>query len=353
MTIKWGVIGCGGIAYRRTIPEGIVPAPSAELVAVMDSDQAVARRVGDDFGVESHSDEAAILARPDVQVVYIASPAYLHAEQVLGALKADKHVFCEKPLALTTGECSRVVQVAEERRLKLGVGFMMRYHAHHRRAAELVRSGDLGQVSFVRAQLTTWYPPMVGAWRQDPALGGGGALVDMGCHCIDLLESILQSSVVELSAFAGSPVHRYAVDDTAVVLLEFENGTVGTVDVSFGVPDECSRNRLEIYGSNASLLAEGTIGQGVGGTMIIHRRTDSDYDAQQKRESGQEGTPVTVQPVNTYRAEIEAMSKAVADDTRPEVSGEDGLWSQRIMEACYRSARDGRNSRLSRGDAGS
>ena len=175
--------------------------------------------------------------------------------------------------------------------------------------------------------------------------------MDLGCHCIDVLELVVGSRVAELDCFAETVVHSYPVDDTAVATVRFANGALGVVDVSFAVPDEGSRNRLEVYGSRGAVLAEGTIGQSPGGRFEECLSSGEEgYDADQER-AARKWAPVTVPEVNTYLAEIEAFSRAVEEDTEPPVVGKDGLWNQRLMDACYRSARDGQRVVLACPDA--
>jgi len=124
-------------------------------------------------------------------------------------------------------------------------------------------------------------------------------------------------------------------------MLLFENGAMGTVDTFFCIPDNSSKNALELYGSKGGILAGGTIGQGEAGRMLAYVETEaSGYDTQQGRPTG-EGVPIVPAPVNTYRAEIEEFSQAVLDARPSALSGEAGLHSQKVMAACYESARSG------------
>lgn len=339
MTTKWGVLGSGGIARRRTIPEGIVRASNAELSAVCDVNAAANAEIAKEFGAKACGGEEELLDNCDI--VYIATPAVNHCEQVLKAARAGKHVLCEKPLGMTVEEGERMIAACRKTGVKLGVGFMMRYHAQHQEALRLLESGRLGKPVYGRAQLSCWYPPIDGAWRQDPALGGGGSLMDMGGHCIDLLEMFF-GRATKVCCFTGNRVHAYASEDTATVLLEFENGAKGTVDNLFNVPDTSSENRLELYGSQGSILATGTIGQGEAGRMVaMLTESAGEYDAQQQRnEAG--GIVIEPAPVNMYRAEVEAFSQAVLDGTEPPVGGDLGLWSQKVLCACYESAKSGK-----------
>jgi predicted dehydrogenase len=338
--IKWGVIGSGGIARRRTIPEGIAAADNAELVVVYNRTPAANVEVARAFGAHAASTIEELL-NCDINAVYIATPAHVHLEQAVACARAGKHVLCEKPLGLTLDDAQSMVAACESAGVRLGTALMMRFHAQHRAALELIQQGRLGRTVFARAQLSCWYPPIDGAWRQDPASGGGGALMDLGGHCIDLLE-MLFGPAKAVSCTINRIVHGYPIEDGAVATLQFENGALGVVDTFFCIPDESSRNVLELYGSRGSILARGTIGQSARGEMMAYlEKGASDYDAQQARAAAA-AVPIDPAPVNMYRAEIEEFSQAVLDGREPANNAHIGLQSQRVLAACYESARTGR-----------
>jgi predicted dehydrogenase len=340
MKTKWGVLGSGGIARRRTIPEGIAKASNAELCAVAGLNIDRVRSVAQEYGARACASEPELLDS-ECQIVYVATPVHLHREQTRRAAEAGKHVFCEKPLALNVAEAQDMVDVCRANGVALGTALMMRFHAQHQAALGLVREGKLGTPVFARAQLSCWYPPIPGAWRQDPATGGGGSLMDLGAHCLDLLEMMF-GRIARVACSTANQIHAYRSEDTAIVLVEFTNGARGVVDVLFNVPDASSRNRLELYGSAGCILAEGTIGQGEAGVMTAYlEEAVADYDAQQARVPGT-SVSIAPAPVNMYRAEVEAFSQAVIDGTAPIVDGEAGLWVQKVLAACYESAKSGR-----------
>jgi predicted dehydrogenase len=163
----------------------------------------------------------------------------------------------------------------------------------------------------------------------------------MGGHCIDLLEMFF-GPVRAVSCMVNRSVHNYASEDSAVAVLRFTNGALGVVDTFFCIPDRASQNRLELYGSLGGILAQGTIGQSARGEMTAFLEQGAGtYDAQQRRGLG-EGVAIAPEPVNTYRAEVEEFSQAVLDCREPSNNAELGLRSQRVLAACYDSARSGR-----------
>jgi predicted dehydrogenase len=340
--IKWGVIGSGGIAKRRTIPEGILKANNAELSIVFDIDTQANAGVAKDFGARQAASIGEILdADADIEAVYIATPAHLHSDQVRASAKAGKHVLCEKPLGMTVAEAEEMIEVCKQMGVELGCAFMMRFVVQHQHALRLIKEGKLGTPTYARAQLSCWYPPIKGAWRQNPATGGGGALIDMGGHCIDLLEMFF-GKVAKVGCFTNNTVHNYQSEDSAAAMLFFENGALGTVDTFFCIPDNSSKNVLELYGSRGSILAKGTIGQSSAGEMVTFLEQDGDdYDAQQARTEAQ-GMKIDPEPKNTYQAEIEEFSQAIIDNREPVISGELGLRSQKVLTACYESVKSGK-----------
>jgi len=326
--IKWGVIGSGGIARRRTIPEGFVPASNARLTTVYGTNRATNHEVAQQFGATAADSLEALLAA-DIDAVYIGSPVQPHEAQVLACATAGKHVLCEKPLGRTVAEAEAMLAACNKAGIQLGTAFMMRFHSQHQEAAKMIQAGRIGKPVYARAQLSFWYPPIKDAFRQDPALGGGGSLIDTGNHCIDLLE-LFFGPVKAVSCFTHSTVHSYASEDSAVALLQFANGALGTVDVFFCIQDAGSKNALELHGSKGSIMATGTIGQGSQGEMTAYLPTDDLKEIK-----------ITPKPQNTYRAEIEAFSAALLAGTPNPLPAELGLRSQKIIAACYESAKTG------------
>jgi predicted dehydrogenase len=337
--VKWGVIGSGGIARRRTIPEGITKAEHAELVSVYDINGSVNIEVADQFNAYAASSIGELL-KSGIDAVYIASPVNLHFDHVLECAAGVKHVLCEKPLGMTVTETEKMISVCNKRGIILGTSFMMRFNSQHREALKIVKEGKIGKPVYGRAQLSCWYPPIEGAWRQDPVTGGGGSLMDMGSHCIDLLE-MLFGDIKSVSCYINNTIHAYKSEDSAVISLFFENGALGTVDTFFCIPDNSSKNCLELYGSKGSIIARGTIGQGDSGDMIAYLEGDaSGYDAAQVRnETG--GQIIKPAPLNTYCAEIEEFSCAILEKREPANNVSLGLHSQKILAACYESAAKG------------
>lgn len=346
MKIKWGVIGCGGIADRRTIP-GMMLAENAELVAVMDANREAAEKVREKYNAEYAFDNIEdLLAIEEIQAVYIASPVFCHKEQAVAAAKAKKHILLEKPMALTSEESEEIAAVCRQEGVKLGVGLMMRFHSYHQEMKKVIDQGKLGDIVSMRAQLTCWYPDIPGNWRQNKELSGGGALMDMGIHCIDLLQYISGLQAKEVTGFAGTQTFQYNADDSAAIVMKMENGALAMVDANFNIPDAAARCRMEIYGTKGSILAEGTISQVEGGEVSVFISDDSlGYDAAQNRDAL---VPVKLEVVygNMYTKEVESFGRAIANDTEPEITAADAIALQKIVEKAYHASESGNTAQL-------
>jgi len=340
--VKWGVIGAGGIADRRTIP-GMMLAKNAELVAVMEINMELAEKLRAKYNAKrAYDNYKDLIADPEVECVYIASPVTNHLEQVLAAAAAKKHILCEKPIALSIEECNAAQKACEEAGILAATGFMMRYHAFHQQIKQLIADGKIGKVHSARAQLTCWYPEIEGAWRQKKALSGGGALIDMGVHCIDLIEYITGGKTVKTAAFNDTKTFSYDVDDSSSVLIKLDNGVTGYVESNFNIPDEAAFCRMEFYGTKGSILCEGTIGQVEGGTVkAVFANDDAGYAAAQNRD--QSGAVMLEADLsgNMYTKEIESFSDSILNGTPVQVPLTDAIHIQKVVTAAYKASDEG------------
>ena len=335
--VRWGVIAAGGIADRRTIP-GMMLADNAELIAVMEVNMDFAEKIRAKYNAKRAYDNVdAILADPEIDAVYIASPVNYHKAQAIAAAKAKKHILIEKPICMTVEDGEEVLRICEEEGVKIATGLMMRYHAYHQAMKDIMDEGKLGKLTTCRAQFTCWYPDMPGAWRQIKSESGGGALVDLGVHAIDLLQYIAGSKVKTVAGMSSTNVFKYEVDDQASTLMELENGAFAYVDVNFNIPDDAALCRMEFYGTCGSMIAEGTLSQVEGGSLKVLLCEDRGYDAQQNRAPA-EPIEVPVEFGNMYTKEIESFGRSILDGQEIQVPAEDAIQVQKVMYAAYESA---------------
>ncbi len=334
--VKWGIIGAGGIADRRTMP-GIDLAENAEIYAVMEVDMTVAESLKDKYSAaKAYDNEFDLIGDPEVEAVYIASPVVYHKKQAMMAADAGKHILLEKPIALTVEEGQEVIDYCKEKGVLLATGFMMRFHAYHQAMKKIVDEGKMGQIVSCRAQLTCWYPDIPGNWRQVKATSGGGALMDMGVHCLDLIQYITGFKAKRAAGMASTLTFDYEVEDSGALMVELENGALCNIESHFNIPDAAARGRFEIYGTKGSMLAEGTISQIEGGKLEVMISDDSlTYDAKQDR-NDVEPIKVDVEFGNMYAKEIESFSASILNGTDVEVPAEDAVQVQKVIQSAYR-----------------
>lgn len=333
--IKWGVIGAGGIADRRTMP-GMMLAKNAELIAVMDVNENIIEGLKEKYHAKyAYTNADDLIANPEVEAVYIATPVVFHAEQAVKAARAGKHVLMEKPIAMTVAQGRQVIADVDACGVKSACGFMMRFGALNQQIKKFIADGNIGQVVSAKAQFTCWYPDMPGNWRQSKKNGGGGAMMDMGVHCIDLMQYVTGSKVKQVAAFHDTLTFHYEVEDTSTVLMRLENGCECVVQSNFNIPDEASKWRLEFFGDQGHLVGENIIGQIDGGTLdAMFCGEVGGYDAQQDTKDVK-GEQLDVEFGNMYTREIESFGNSILNNLPLEVPASDAVQVQRVMEAAY------------------
>ena len=236
-----GVVGAG--AMGKSHLKNFSRLPGFGIRAVADVNAEAAAEQAAAFGATFHTtDYREVVTRPDIDVVVVAVPAAFHADIAVMAAENGKHVFCEKPLALTVAAGERMIRAAKEADVKLALGFQLRFHKGVQILRERFRNGVLGRPVFYTAHAGLEVRPKLA--MHDDALNRG-PLVDVMCHTVDLWRGLFESDPVCVYARAaifaeGKPrvagVQKLAVD-TAVVVVEFASGDVGTFHVSWGLPE--------------------------------------------------------------------------------------------------------------------
>jgi len=342
MKVKWGVIGAAGIADRRTIP-GMMLARNAELAAVMEITMELAEKIRVKYGAKyAFDNETDLLASNEVQAVYIASPVAYHFEQIKMAADAGKDILVEKPVALTAAQAQDAVDYCAKKGVKLAAGFMMRFASYHQEMKRLIAQGKLGSVVSASGQFSCWYPDIEGAWRLEKSQSGGGALVDMGVHLIDLLQYIMNSRIVQVAAMNETKTFHYNVDDSSALLVRFANGAFGNINSNFNIPDEAAKWRIEFYGTQGRMIGDETIGQvETGNVDALFLTEQKGYNAAQDRRL-MEQTKMSVELGNMYTKEIESFSHSMLEGVPLECPAEDAVYAQKVIEASYRSTEEKR-----------
>jgi predicted dehydrogenase len=301
MTIlRWGILGPGRIAPR--LVRAVAATPRGELVAVASRDPDRAAAFAATHGIpRSFGSYEAVLASPDVDVVYISLPNHLHSEWTIRALEAGKHVLCEKPLALSVADVDAVAATAARTGRIAVEAFMVLHHPQILQAVELARSGALGPLELVHGSFS-FFLTQPGDPRIDPAKGGG-SLWDVGCYPVSLARRIAAEEPDRLAAFAR--FDERGVDRTFVGQLHFPGGLLAQFDSGFAAPD---RERVEIVGGEASLVLESPFlpePDGPPPSLTLWR--------------GRAATTLEVASVDQYRAEVEDLTGVILDGRPPRV----------------------------------
>ena len=311
---------------------------NAELVAVMEISAERAEACRAKWGCKRAYDTVeALLADPEIDAVYIATPVTFHAQQAMAAADAGKHILIEKPIAMSSEEGQKVVDYCESKGVKIAAGLMMRFGSYVQAMKKAVAEGKIGKPVSGYAQFTCWYPDTPGAWRQSKKIAGGGAMMDMGVHCIDLLQYILGTSVKQVAAFHDTISFSYEVEDSSMVMLRMENGCQCVVQSNFNIPDDASLWRIELFGDQGRLIGNGVIGQVDGGELdAMFLGEQGGYDAQQDKKNIT-GQTIDVTFGDCYERQITSFCDSLLTGAPMEVPAEQAVQVQRIMEAAYRS----------------
>ncbi|MBK1660479.1 Gfo/Idh/MocA family protein [Paracraurococcus ruber] len=265
-SLGWGVIGFGWVARDYAVP-GLLAA-GGRLVAVADPDSG-ARRHAAALGARGQADMRALLADPEVQAVYVATPNHLHRAAVEAAAGSGKPVLCEKPMAASLDEAEAMAAAVRRAGIPYGTAFDQRHHPAHGAMRDAIAGGAIGTVTAVRIAYACWVDANWARdnWRADPARAGGGALMDLAPHGLDLVDHLLGEPVVDIAALTQRRVQDYAVDDGALLIGRTASGVLVQIHVAYNCPEALPRRRLEVLGTTGQFLAERTMGQSAGGTV--------------------------------------------------------------------------------------
>lgn len=313
--MEWGIVGLGRIANTQIGP-AIRQLAGHHLAAVASRDQGRAEAFAGRHGAAAAYDSySALLADPTVNAVYIATPNGLHAEQVIAAAAAGKHVLCDKPLATSLAEAEQAVTACASEGVQLGLMFQSRRHQGMAEIRKSVTSGQLGRVLVVQLEMSAGRTLLAG-WRTDPSLAGAGTINNIAVHAYDLLRFLLDAEVSEVSAMLGTEA-QLPLETTVMTLLRFGNDALAYVNANQSVPKP--HDDLIIYGTEGRIT----------GCNI----TRPDRDGSITIEADGSVVELQVSTAGAYRQVIADFGEAVREGLQPSPSGADGLRSIEISEA--------------------
>jgi len=321
-TLRWGVISTAHIG-RAAVNPAIQASGNGTLLGVASRDETRARDFAEQSGIPKHyGSYAALLEDPEIDAVYVPLPNSEHLEWTIRAAEAGKHVLCEKPLALDEAECRRMSDAAAGHGVRLMEAFMYRFHPRTRRVLDRVRAGEVGELRVIRSSFTfrLTRPENI---RWSPELGGG-ALMDVGCYCVNVSRTMAEAEPVEVQATANWTDR--GVDRELAGTLRFESGVIAHFDCALTL----ERNEAyELAGTDGLLRVPAAFLPGTDDAAIHHER-------------GRAGTETEiVAGVDEYRLMVEHFADAVLHDRPFRYPVEEAALNMRVIEALYRSARQG------------
>lgn len=267
-SIGWGIIGFGWVAQDFVVP-GLLAA-GGRLVGAADPDHD-AQRAASALGARTYANYPALLDDPAVQAVYVATPNDLHRPAVEAAAIAGKPVLCEKPMAATLADAEAMAVTIRSTGIPYGTAFDQRHHPAHVAIQAAVAQGLIGTVTAVRIVYACWLAADWASdnWRADPTRAGGGALMDLAPHGLDLIEFLLGESVATIAALIQHRVQSYAVDDGAMIIGRTASGVLVQLHVAYNCQEALPRRRLEVVGTKGQIVADRTMGQTAGGQVWL------------------------------------------------------------------------------------
>lgn len=315
--LRWGMIGSSGWA-DHTFSPAIARARGNKLVAVLGSTAKGAQAFAERHGVAgAYADIKQLLAHPGLDAVWVASPPDLHRAQVVAALKAGKHVLCEKPMAVSVADCRAMTRTAEQAARVLRVGFNNRAHPELRKLAKAIAQGRYGEALEARVQVYHPYPSAPPKWRQNQKRSGGWAIGDVGTHLLDVLRWLMNSEAAKAHGVLSNRCWGFKTDDHAAVSVLFKNGAIGNITACTGAAGGAPR--VEFYGTKGYFILRG-------GLFGMPGELESGF-------KGKEASTVAVAGFDTYGGEVEQFAQAVRGKTVALASGADGVANISLVSA--------------------
>lgn len=323
---KWGIAGLGNFAVNSIIP-AIKGLRRSRITAVFSHSFERAKEVAGLFSIKEYYDDFEKFLSSDFDAVYIASANQYHYDQVIAAAKAGKHIICEKPLALNSNQAEEMIRVCEENNVKLSVGYVQRFHPLTRKAKEMIDSGLIGQPVIINVSQSFDYPPNQNFRYQKE--NGGGALRDIGTHCIDLLR-FFGGEIEQIEGYLDNVIYKSEVDDFVVATCKFKDGGYGNFYASFCIGKPI--NRIEIVGYKGTIIIENLIGKRFDYAKLIINKVDETKKAFRMK-------------ANKLQNLIKNFQNALNENEPLLVNGYDGLINLKLIEEIEKSAAAKRISR--------
>ncbi|MBR2185939.1 MAG: Gfo/Idh/MocA family oxidoreductase [Lachnospiraceae bacterium] len=313
--VRWGILGTANIAKVATIP-GMKEAENCELYAIAGRSAEKANAFKEEFGFEkAYGSYEELLQDPEVQAVYVPLPNNIHAKWVKEALKAGKHVLCEKPMALNAGEARELFKAAEESGRYLMEAYAYLHSPYVDSLKDVIKSGTIGEVDYVETGfITQGYKDDIRLYKEL----GGGAMYDLGCYCTTMILTLIDSDPVLVKASAEFSDED--VDLMTAGLIRFANGARAEFNVGMvlGENTDSRFDRLYIHGTKGSVKSYVEYNQGGGISYIIFTN-----DGVQKN---------SIFVPDNYTLEVEQLGRCILGDEKPLVTPEFSVKNAELMD---------------------
>lgn len=327
MTVKWGLIGASTIA-RQFVINAIGAQPNSEIAAVMSSSPERATAYAKENGIPLAVSTLDELLGSDIDAVYISTTNELHLEQALAAIRAGKHVLCEKPLALTSADARKMVAAAKAAGIVLGTNHHLRNAGSHRAMREAIAAGRIGKPIAARVFHSVYLPENLQGWRITRPEAGGGVVLDITVHDADTLRFVLGDDPLEVSAFTqAAGMAGGGLEDGAMCVWRFKSGIIAQSHEGFTT--KFAGTGFEVHGSEGSLIAKDVMTQKPIGSVLL-RTAKGEEELSFDRE-------------DLYVRSLRQFHAAIRGEGQPSVTGEDGVWSLTSAEAALQSAKSGKS----------
>lgn len=361
--LKIGIIGCGGIAYGKHLPALAKQGDKAELVAFCDIELERAQKAAAEFGTENAAvgtDYKVMLADSSIDVVHVLTPNISHARITIEALEAGKHVMCEKPMAINSKEAQSMVDAAKRTGKKLTIGYQNRFRPDSLALYEACRTGDMGEVYMAKAHAVRRRGVPTWGVFMDLEQQGGGPLIDIGTHALDLALWTMDNYKPNL--VVGSVFHKlkdkpdgnifgpwkpeeFKVEDSAFGYIKMENGATIMLEAAWALNMlDTKEAQVTLFGTEAGAEMFGDAWDGKG-TITFNTVK---YGQQLETHTSAEGGVAFYEGESLNMGELEAKMwlEAILEDKDPVVLPEQALVVTQILEAIYQSARTGESVKL-------
>jgi glucose-fructose oxidoreductase len=336
-SVGFAIVGLGGYALNQMMPR-FAEAERAHVAAIVSGNPDKLRRVGDAYGVPadarySYEAFAKIASDDRIDAVYIVLPSGLHADWTVRAFAAGKHVLCEKPMALSSAECERMIAASRRANRKLMIAYRSHFEPYNLEAMELMRRGAVGQLRLLRSEQSYRMGPTSPGenWRVNRALAGGGPLEDYGIYGLQAALYLSREMPESISATAFRPTGdpRFAEIFAHVSSqLRFPSGAVAQLATSY---DSAGTNFVHARGTTGALIMDPA----------------TSYSGQKMTLEGRERRELSPgDPSVQFVRQLDHLADAIRDDTPIRTPGEMGLRDVRLIEAIYASAAAGRTVKL-------